>query len=102
MAGGNWFWLGNLFLCARELPIRAPYLLTSLRKRRDHVRIGLFRVRHGIHWRTLSAQRLPGRAAIWQSNTILIKTLGPNDGSRRDNYKGRFKRIGLEAGPLSQ
>jgi transposase len=50
----------------------------------------------------LSAQRLPGRAAVWQSNTILIKTLRPNDGSRRDDYKGRFKRIGLEAGPLSQ
>ncbi|MEA2542249.1 MAG: hypothetical protein QOH35_3615, partial [Acidobacteriaceae bacterium] len=57
--------------------------LISLLERcdRDIVRISLFRVRHGTHWRTFSAQRLPGRAAVWQTNTILIKTLGPNDGS---------------------
>ena len=73
-------------------------LLISLLERcdRDIVTISLFGVRHGIHRRTLSAQPLPRRTAVWQTktNTILIKTSGPNDGSQRDNYKGRGRNNG--------
>jgi hypothetical protein len=28
-------------------------------------------------------------AAVWQTNTILIKTPGPNGGSQPDNYEDR-------------